>query len=168
MSEMERWYDRKRLPEGAQAIVADPGEREALARRFAIVSIARFEVLVTLADDGTAVTATGTLVADVVQPCAVSGEDLAVHIAEPVSLRFVAPYAGPGSEDEELDVAMLDEIEIEDDRFDLGEAIAQELALAIDPFATGEHAEETRRAAGLIDETASGPFAALAALKKPN
>ena len=56
MSEMERWYDRKRLSEGAQAIVADPGEREALARRFAIVSIARFEALVTLADDGTAVT----------------------------------------------------------------------------------------------------------------
>lgn len=166
MSEMERWYDRKRLPAEPQVIVADPGEREALAKRFGIVSIARFESTISLTDDGTAVSAAGNLVADVVQLCAVSGEDLHVHIAEPVALRFVAPYAGPGSEDEELDIAMLDEIEIADDRFDLGEAIAQELALAIDPFAVGENAEAARREAGLLDETASGPFAALAALKK--
>ena len=48
---------------------------------------------------------------------------------------------------------------------DLGEAIAQSLALAVDPFATGPGAEQARKEAGLMDEGAAGPFAALAALK---
>ncbi len=50
--------------------------------------------------------------------------------------------------------------------FDLGEAVAQSLALAIDPYAVGPSAEQARKDAGLGDEAASGPFAALAGLKK--
>ena len=49
---------------------------------------------------------------------------------------------------------------------DPGEAVAQSLALAIDPFAEGPGAEEARRRAGILSESAAGPFAALAALKK--
>jgi hypothetical protein len=45
--------------------------------------------------------------------------------------------------------------------------MAQSLALAIDPYATGPEAERVRKEAGLLGEAASGPFAALAALKKP-
>ena len=50
--------------------------------------------------------------------------------------------------------------------FDLGEAVAQDLALAIDPYAVGPGAERARKEAGLLDEAAAGPFAALEALKK--
>ena len=46
---------------------------------------------------------------------------------------------------------------------DLGEAVAQSVALAIDPFATGPQAEAARK---LLDEGSASPFAALAALKK--
>ena len=60
----------------------------------------------------------------------------------------------------------LDEIPFEGHVFDLGEAVAQSLALAIDPYAVGPNAEQARKDAGIGDEAASGPFAALAALKK--
>jgi uncharacterized metal-binding protein YceD (DUF177 family) len=100
-----------------------------------------------------------------VQSCAVSGEDLAVRIDEPLALRFV-PAAQPEGEEIELDADELDEIPFEGHVFDLGEAVAQSLALAIDPYATGPEADQVRKEAGLLDEAASGPFAALAALKK--
>jgi len=51
--------------------------------------------------------------------------------------------------------------------FDLGEAVAQTLALAIDPYATRPESERVRKEGVVSDEAASGPFAALAALKKP-
>jgi hypothetical protein len=44
--------------------------------------------------------------------------------------------------------------------------VAQSLSLAVDPYAAGPNAEQARKDAGLGDEAASGPFAALAALKK--
>jgi uncharacterized metal-binding protein YceD (DUF177 family) len=120
-----------------------------------------------LTPDGAAVLASGRLDAAVVQSCAISGEDLAVEIAEPVAIRFVPESAAPHPEEEvELDANALDEIEMTDGRFDLGEAVAQSLALAIDPFATGPQAEEARRKAGIVDQARSGPFAALAALRK--
>ena len=66
----------------------------------------------------------------------------------------------------ELDAKACDEIEYSGTSFDLGEAVAQSLALVIDPFAVGPNAEEARRKAGLIGEEAAGPFAALAKLTK--
>ena len=100
------------------------------------------------------------------QSCAISGEDLPVAIDEPVELRFV-PEETPNAEEVELEESELDEIPYDGRLFDLGEAVAQSLALAIDPYAVGPEAERTRKEAGLADEAASGPFAALAALKKP-
>ena len=112
------------------------------------------------------VSATGRLNADIVQTCAISGDDLPVRIDEPVALRFV-PAADTHRPDEEveLDADALDEIEYQGTQFDLGEELAQGLAVAIDPFLAGPNAEEARRKAGLSDETANGPFAALAGLK---
>ena len=89
-----------------------------------------------------------------------------VRIDEPLALRFV-PAAEPEEEELELAESDLDEIPFEGHVFDLGEAVAQSLALAIDPYATGPEAERVRKEAGLSDEAASGPFAALAALKEP-
>ena len=105
--------------------------------------------------------------AAVVQSCSVSGEDLPVSIDEPVSLHFV-PARGPSAPDEEIELEAqeLDEIEFSGSLFDLGEELAQTLAVAIDPYAVGPNAEEARHKAGLLDKAISGPFAALAALKK--
>lgn len=166
MSEFSRSFDARQLPAGEQLLSASEAERAALAERFALVAIDRLEARVMLAPEGAAVNARGRLEAEIVQSCAVSGEDLAVRIDEPVALRFVPASAAPSTEEEiELDAAELDEIEMEGTRFDLGEALAQSLALAIDPYAVGPGAEEARRKAGIADEGASGPFGALAALK---
>ena len=61
-------------------IEADEAERKALARRFEIVAIERLEAVVALEADGAEVDATGMLEADIVQCCAVSGDELPITI----------------------------------------------------------------------------------------
>lgn len=165
--EFSRIVDVRHLPAGTLVLEPDAGERRKLAGRFMITSIEAMRAEIALEPEGTAVTASGRLTASIVQPCAVSGDDFAVEIDEPVSLRFVHPHGQHHPDEEvELEAGELDEIEYEGTAFDLGEAIAQSLALAIDPFATGPGAEAARKQHNLAGEGASGPFAALAALKK--
>jgi len=78
------------------------------------------------------------------------------------------PHRGPSRPDEEVELAAdeLDEIEYEGTQIDLGEAVAQSLALAIDPFLEGPGADEFRRKSGFFGEGAASPFAALEKLKK--
>jgi uncharacterized metal-binding protein YceD (DUF177 family) len=164
--EFPRPVDLGRIGDGARHLVASDAERAALARRFGLVRIERLEADVVLAEDAGKLGVTGSLLADIVQTCAVSGDELPVHVEEAVNIRFVP--AGEHSADEEIELSEneCDEIEYSGNAVDLGEAVAQSLALAIDPFATGPNADRIRQEAGLLDEDSSGPFAALAALKK--
>ena len=160
MSELSRPCDATRLPAAEQVIVASQHECTALAKRFGLVAVNALEARIMLKADGPTVRATGRLTADIVQSCAVSGEDLPVQIAEPIALHFVPPADSPESEEEiELEADELDEIEMDGTRFDLGEAVAQSLALAIDPYLEGPNAEQARRKAGIVSEGASGPLA---------
>lgn len=165
MSEFERLFDAARLPAGEQVLGASETECAALARRFGLVAVGRLNARVALAADGPTVRVTGRLEADVVQSCAVSGEDLPARIAEPVALHFV-PALPPSAGEVELDAADLDQIEMDGTRFDLGEAIAQGMALGIDPYAEGPGAAEARRKAGILNEGEGGAFAALKGLLK--
>jgi len=163
-SEFPRPIDERQLTAKGISIEATAAERKALARRFGIVAIHQLQATVRIERQGTALAATGRLSAAIVQSCAISGEDLPVRIDEPLALRFV-PAREIAAEELELDESELDEIPFEGHIFDLGEAVAQSLALAIDPYASGPEAERVRKEV-LSDEAASGPFAALAALKK--
>ena len=156
-----------RQADGKQAhLVANEAERAALAGRFGLVRVDSLEAELLLDRIGNIVNASGNLTAEIVQTCAVSAEDLPVSIREDVAFRFVpATDRGQPDEEIELDIAELDEIEYVGTVFDLGEAVAQSLALAIDPFATGNQADETRRKAGLLSEEDASPFAALKGLK---
>lgn len=164
-TEFSRLIDRRRIPDSAVRLDAHDAERAGLARRFGLVAIERLTAEIVLEPDGEAIAAQGRLRAEIVQSCAVSGEDLPVAIDEPLALRFV-PDRPVAEEEVELNESELDEIPYAGEVFDLGEAVAQSLALAIDPYACGPTAEAARKAAGLLDEGAAGPFAALAALKK--
>lgn len=166
-TEFSRSFDVRQVEGKAVRLIANEAERAALARRFALVSIGKVEADILLERDGRAVKAKGTLSADIVQSCAVSGEDLPVTINESLSFRFV-PQAVDHTPDEEIELGAddCDEIEYSGTFFDLAEAVAQSLALAIDPFATGPGADQARHRGGILGEEASGPFAALAALKK--
>ena len=141
-------------------------ERAALADRFGLEAIDSLVAEMSFAREGPAILAEGRLESEVTQRCAVSGEPLRTRVHEPVRLRFIPAAAAPElGEEVELAPGDLDEIAYEGISFDLGEAIAQSLALAIDPFAVGPEADRVRREAGLLDESAAGPFAALATLK---
>ena len=167
LSELSRWIAVRQCEGRTVEVVADAAECERLAERFDLVSVDSLEAEAVLGRDGNAITAQGRLRAAIVQSCAVSGEDLPAMIDEPLALRFVADAAvAPASPDEEveLDAEDCDEIVYSGDRFDLGEAVAQSLALAIDPFATGPQAERIRKEVGLEEPGRENPFAALKGL----
>ncbi|GGD66090.1 DUF177 domain-containing protein [Erythrobacter arachoides] len=166
--EFSRMVDLRSIGNAPVDLVASESECAALAARFGLVSIERLEARVDLLPDGAVVEASGTLIADFVQSCAVSGEDLSMSINEPFTVRFVPAGDEPGVPDQEieLDEDELDEVFYDGTALDLGEAVAQSLALAIDPFATGPTADDARRAHGLIEEGSAGPLAeALKGLK---
>lgn len=169
MTEFSRLVRTRPRPPERLSIAAEAPERAALAERFGVVAIAALEAEVAFKPDGPAIAATGRLTADLVQNCAVSGDDFPTRIEERLDLRFV-PAGTIAVTDEEIELASdgPDEIEYEGESFDLGEAVAQSLGLAIDPYAEGPNADEVRRAAGIIDESAPrGPLAeALAKLTK--
>ena len=167
-AEWVRLIDVRHVPAGTIDITADATERRRLAGRFGLTAIDRLIATVAIVPGATHVAVTGRIRAAIIQPCAISGEDFAVAIDETVDLRFVPPRDAM-LPDEEIEITALDCDEIEYDglSFDLGEALAQTLALSIDPFAQGPDADRARAEHGLAGESGGGAFAALAALKDP-
>lgn len=163
--EFSRKVDLRQITVAPLALAATAEECRALAARFDLVSLDRLEATVALEAEGGVVTATGRFAANWVQSCAVSGEDLPVSVDQPLAFRFV-PASDAHVPDEEIELTDedCDEIAYTGTSFDVGEAVAQSVALAIDPFAAGPNADTTRKQAGLLGEAASGPFAALAGL----
>lgn len=148
------------------SIEADAEERLALARRFGLVSLDRLSATFTIRRDMAAVVARGHVSAAVVQSCTVTGSPLPETVDEHVALRFVEPAAAEGGEEEvELSGDALDTIEIEGGGIDLGEAAAETMALALDPFPRSADAAAVLKQAGVISEEEAGAFGALAGLK---
>ncbi len=172
--ELSRLIKVKGLPAEPVIVEADAGERAALAKRFGLPGVDALRTEVDLEQRGKAIRATGTLRAAIRQTCAISGEDFPAKIEEELDLRFVeeGSLAVIESEDAEIEIELeaddCDEIDYSGDTFDLGEAVAQTLGLAIDPYAEGPGADEARKKAGIVAEgEQEGPLAAaLAALKK--
>jgi uncharacterized metal-binding protein YceD (DUF177 family) len=172
--EMSRLVKVRPLPADPVVIDADAAEREALARRFALGGVDSLRAEVTLSYKAKAIRAVGTLHAAIQQVCAVSNENFPVEVEEQFDLRFLHEQQGDPARDTEAGVEIelerdeLDIIEYRGDTFDLGEAVAQTLGLAIDPYAEGPRADEARQLAGITgDDAPRGALAeALAALKK--
>ncbi len=165
-SEMSRPVRIKALLEEPYRIEADAGERAALADRFGLRAIAWLVAELSLTPEGDRVEASGTLRARWTQPCAISGEDLAMDADEGLFVRFVPDLALGVTQDEELELEahQLDEIEYSGDSFDLGEAVAQSFGLLIDPYATGPDADRVRRETGVaLEGEEDGPLAELLA-----
>ncbi len=165
-SELARAIKVKGLPAEPVVIEADAAERAALAERFGLPGIDTLRADIALEQRVTAIRATGTLTAAIRQTCAISGEDFPATIEEQLDLRFIeAGTLDPASdEDGEIEVELeaddCDEIEFSGEAFDLGEAVAQTLGLAIDPYAEGPQADEARKRAGITQEgEQEGPLA---------
>lgn len=154
------------LGEGGRAIAieADEAERAALAERFGLISLALLAADAALRREGEKILAEGRVRAMAEQACVATGGPVPVAIDEAFSLRFVPEG---DAEEIELDVEDCDTIDYSGSAVDLGEAIAETLALSLDPFPRAPDAEAVLKAAGILseDEVVSGPFAALKALK---
>ncbi|WP_031396397.1 YceD family protein [Sphingomonas sp. STIS6.2] len=143
---------------------ATPEERRKLAARFAILSVDLLEAHFTIRRDTSGIVAKGHVTAKVVQACSVTDEPLTATIDEPVALRFVDNFGAVDGEIELSDDA-LDTVPIDGGAVDLGEAAAETLALALDPFPRGPNAAATLRAAGVISEDEYQPVNAFSGLK---
>lgn len=152
-------------------VAAKPVEREALARRFQVRSIEALSATVHLRSvaGGALVRVDGTLTAKVVQTCVVSLEPVPQEVSEKFSMNFSAdtPDTVPGTE---LELSVDDEDPpdpIVGGMIDVGEVVAEQLALALDPFPrkAGVAFEEAEEEAPEPEKRPS-PFAVLAALRK--
>ncbi|HXP31458.1 MAG TPA: DUF177 domain-containing protein [Stellaceae bacterium] len=113
-------------------IAADAGERAALARRFDLLALDRFEARVRLRRLGSGVIRlSAEISAEMVQACVVTLEPVASRIDEAFSLLY-------GIVEETREVAL--DAEAEDveplvaGMIDIGEAAAQQLSLSLNPF----------------------------------
>lgn len=135
-------------------VEATAAECAALARRMQLPGILALRCafrLVRLTAD--IILAEGRLRAKVVQTCVVSLDDFAADIDERFRIRFVPA----GQESDDPDPESDDEIGYTGGMLDLGEAAAEQLALALDPYprAPGAELPEIER------EAEEHPFAAL-------
>lgn len=154
------------------SIEANPAERQALASRLGVLSVEALGAeLRVVREMGAMVHLSGRLSVDVVQSCVVTLEPLTSHIEVAIDRRFGPPAAIAGADgDEDLDP--------EDDGppdplvdgvLDVGAALAEALALEIDPFPRAEGAEFAGYSSDSGSaEPADNPFAVLKSLfKKP-
>ena len=146
---------------------ADEGERMRVAQRLGLRSLDRFEAHATLDRKGEIVRARGRLKASLCQSCVVTDEPVDAHADEPFDIYFL-PEPGVGDADEEVELRESDcDVVFHDgSAIDLGEAIADSLALSLDPYPRTAGAEAALREAGVLTEEEAGPFAALAKLKR--
>lgn len=151
-------------------IEAEPAEREALAARFGLVAIDSLAAEARLSRRGDSVEAAGRLNANVTQSCVATAEPVGAGVEEAFRVEFRPPPEIRADEEIELGEEELDVIFYEGGAVDLGEAVAQSLALALDPYPRSPAAAAALREAGVRDEedarAEASPFAALKGLKE--
>ena len=140
-------------------LVCTLDECGALAERFGFLRIS--DVMAELRIDRVGPDAwdvTGRLAAEVVQPCVVTGEP----VAETVDFAIEERYVRAASDDEEVVVGPEDSEPLVDGCIDLGEIVAQSLALGVSSWPRTADAPD-RFEAG--DTSQTHPFAKLGSLK---
>ncbi len=155
---LDRIRDGERLD-----LVADAAECARIAERLGLVGLDRFDAHVALAREGDQIRATGRIKAALVQSCVASGEPVTARIDEAFDLKFV-PEPKVGDEEIELSEEECETLFHDGAAIDLGAALADTLALSLEPYPRSPTAEEALKAAGVLTEEQAGPFAALAKL----
>lgn len=145
---------------------ADAAECSAIAERLGLPKLERLDAHVALSrlEEGR-IRASGRIKAVLEQSCVATGEPVPSHVDEAFDLLFIPePASGP---DEEIELSQ-DECDVvfHDGRtINLGDALADTLALSLDPYPRSAGAEAALKEAGVLSEEQAGPFAALAKLK---
>ena len=140
---------------GAQTAVVEidarPMEREALVARFDLAGLDRLSADLQVDREGAGlVCVSGRLIAEGAQICVVSLEPVPFALDLPISLRFASEGQVQAAGEVLVDAEGEDPPEpIEQGAIDLGEAMAQTLAVALDPF--------PRAAEAVLHKTGFGP-----------
>jgi uncharacterized metal-binding protein YceD (DUF177 family) len=147
------------------AIAADDRARGRLTERFDLIALDRLDADIALVREGQNIHATGHMRAHVVQACIASGDPVATDINEPIDIMFTPETEGEA--EVEIELAQEDcDIMFHDGRIvDLGEAVAQSLGLALNPYPRRADAEAVLKAAGIKADDEVEAFGALSGLK---
>lgn len=160
-------------------VAADADQRAALARRLGLLALEALtaEVKLVPGEGATAVHLTGRFAAKLAQACVVTLEPVKSEIEGVINRRFV-PAPENGAEGSTADKTAAAKSEalwvhpenddaadvLESDLLDVGEVLAEELALAIDPYPRLPGAElrwQDPLAASLAGDAKANPFAVL-------
>lgn len=173
---------------GYEVVTAGDAESAALAARFDLISLSGLTAKLRLRRvRGEFIKVTGELEADVVQRCVVTLEPVPAHVKEEFSALYAPDHLIP-KEDEEAESDHFQYLGAEEDfpepmpggRIDIGELVAQNLSLALDPYPRRDGVEFTPILEDVGPDTLSltgdepaepprqNPFAALSRLKKPS
>ncbi len=146
-----------------ERIVADAAERAALCARFDMLSLDMLEGEAVLTARPGGVQAKGRLRATLSQACVATGAAVNVTIDERFDIRFSPEPQLDHEAEVELSADDLDVMPVENGMIDLGEAVAQTLALALDPYPRAVGAAAVVATLGAEE---AGPFAGLKDLLK--
>jgi uncharacterized metal-binding protein YceD (DUF177 family) len=146
-------------------LVADEAERREVAKRLGLPSIECLDAHVALTRNGDIVRAEGRLAAALDQDCVVTGDPVAAHVDEPFALVFMPEPLAHRDEEIELGDEDCDIVFYDDAVIDLGTAIADTLALSLDPYPRSAGADAALKEAGVMSGAEASPFAALAKLR---
>ena len=147
-------------------LAADEAERAAIAKRLDLARLERLEAHVSLERTGEVVRAKGRLVAALDQSCVVTGAPIAAHVDEPFEMLFTPEPPADPDDEIELGAADCDIVFHDGAAIDLGTAIADTLALSLDPYPRSAGADAALREAGIMTEMEASPFAVLGQLRK--
>lgn len=146
---------------------ADEAERGRIAERLGLQSLDRLDAHASLELKDEIVRARGRIKASLCQSCVATGEPVDAHADEAFDIYFLPePSADSSDEEVELMEADCDVVFHDGSAIDLGSAIADTLALGLDPYPRSAGAEAALKEAGVLSEAEAGPFAALAKLKR--
>lgn len=148
-------------------LVADQAECAAIADRLGLLRLDRLDAHAVLSRDGQKVRATGRVKAALEQSCVATGDPVPAHVDEAFNILFLPePRTGHADDEIELGTDDLDAMFHDGSAIELGSAIVDSLALALDPYPRSVGADAALKEAGVLSEEEAGPFAALAALKE--
>jgi len=127
-------------------LTATAAECEALRARFDLVDLPSLSASVGIEKEMMELVLTGTIEAVVAQTCVVTLKPVTSLLEVPFSRRYcrrddyeklTAPGKAEGQEEEAIDIDLL-----EGDEIDVGEAIAEEFYLALDPYPRSADADQ--------------------------
>lgn len=144
---------------------ADAKARTGLIARFDLAGLDILEADIAVSRDAKGVLAIGRFHAKLEQYCVATGEPVSATLDEHMAIRFIPePVVGAGTEIE-LEADDCDTMFYDGQGVDLGEAVAQSLGLALDPYPRSPSAQKHLKAAGVKAEDEVSPLGALAGLK---